>query len=67
MVVAMAKETKPKIEKRRFEEEDRKPWTDEQRTKFNETAAKLAPFVKHLTTPPKKEKEKDPLEEFLGM
>lgn len=51
-----------KQNRRRFEEQERKPWTEDERKKFLDTASKIAPYVRHLTTPAVKEKEKDPLE-----
>jgi hypothetical protein len=63
----MAKEKK--VERRRFEDTDRKPWTDEERAKYEARRSALAPLVRDLTTPARKEKEKtsDPLAELLGI
>jgi hypothetical protein len=60
----MAKEKQP--ERRRFEEKDRKPWTDEQRSSYENMRSKIAPFIRDLTTPPKTEKKKDFFEELFG-
>jgi hypothetical protein len=53
--------------RRRFEEAERKPWTEEERKAFLKRADLLAPFVRHLTTPAPAEKKKDPLAELLGL
>ena len=60
----MAKSKQP--ERRRFEETERKPWTDEQRLSYEKQRARIAPFIKDLTTPALKAKEKDLLEELFA-
>lgn len=62
----MAKEKEEKPERRRFDEKDRKPWSDDERKKFTEITGKLAPFVKHLTTPAREEKKKDDFADFFS-
>jgi hypothetical protein len=54
-------------ERRRFEEKERKPWTEEQRSSYNKAKERLAPLVRDITTPAKKEKEKDWLESLLEL
>jgi hypothetical protein len=58
---------KPKEEKRRFEEADRKPWTKEEREAYEKRRAVLAPIVRDLTTPAKTAKKRDPLDVLLGV
>lgn len=58
---------KPKVENRRFEDSERKPWTKEQREKYEATRAALAPYIKDLTTPPRSAKKRDPLDVLLGV
>ena len=52
--------------RRRFDDTDRKPWTEEQRKEFIKRADLLAPLVRHLTTPVPAEKKKDFLEELFA-
>lgn len=56
-----------KLEKRRFEDAERKPWTKEQREKYEATRTALAPFIKDLTTPARTEKRRDPIDVLLGV
>lgn len=51
-------------ERRRFEEQDRKIWTAEEREQYMKRREVLAPYIRDLVTPPKEEKKKkDP---FFG-
>jgi hypothetical protein len=63
----MVTKKEEKQELRRFEEKDRKPWTEEQRKAYVAMRDKLKPFIVDLTTPAPTEKKKDPLAEFLGL
>lgn len=54
-------------DRRRFEEENRKPWTKEERETYEALRTRLAPLVRDLTTPAKEEKKKDPLAVLLGL
>lgn len=54
-------------ERRRFEdEEERKPWTKEEREEFEETATRLRPYIRHLTTPARAPKKKDPISKLFS-
>jgi hypothetical protein len=56
-------------ERRRFEDKDRKPWSNEEREQYEKMRSKLAPIIRDLTTPPpapKQEKKKDFLEELFA-
>lgn len=57
------KEEQP--ERRRFDEKDRKAWSEDDRKKFLGIASGLAPFVKHLTTPAKEEKKESDFDGFI--
>lgn len=46
-------------ERRRFEEKERKVWSEDDRKKYLEMRSKLAPFIRDLTTPAKEDKPKD--------
>lgn len=60
-----------KKNQRRWERDSKeKPWTDDQRKEFNERAEMIAPYVKHLTTPPVKEEPEQPAnpwDNFFGI
>ena len=62
----MAKKTTPE-EKRRFEDPERKPWTEEDRAAYLKRRDALAPLVRDLTTPARSAKKRDPLDVFLGI
>jgi len=55
----MSKKEEEKQERRRFDEKDRKAWSEEDRKRFVENANKIAPYVRHLTTPTPEPKKKD--------
>jgi len=62
----MAKEKEEKQERRRFERtKEEKPWEEKDRARFLDIAGKLAPFVRHIATPPPAEKKKDDFGSFL--
>lgn len=61
----MAKEKEKKQNRRRFEEPERKPWSEDERNKYAALRDRLAPIVRDLTTPAVSEKKKDPLEAFI--
>lgn len=61
----MAKKTQE--ERRRFEEQDRKPWTEEQRAEYIKRRDALAPYIRDLTTKPREAKKRDPLDVLLGI
>lgn len=58
--------TNPEPDRRRFDDEDRKPWTAEERADYEAKRSRIAPFIRDLTTPAKAEKKKDFLSELLG-
>ena len=62
----MAKQ-KTQEERRRFEESERKPWTEEERTAYQKRRDLLAPIVRDLTTPARTAKKRDPLDALLGI